>query len=384
MTDRSWWRPARGCSSSRERAAAGASRRAAFLGDAGDAALSRSARRRAVRRARPRPLRRQAAPLQRRRRDLGGDRGAPAYPEGPRRRETAAGTAVARARLIWALEAGGPTSRAAVGGTIPGGLFRSRRPRRDAGSWSRRCGTGPSASSGSAAATTTPGIHSICVDPRDATTRRGRRLVRRRVAHQRRRRDLGAARANGMRAEYMPPEQSATTRTSRTRTAWCSARRSPTCCGCSTTTASSASTDGARARGTRSSDVPPSTFGFAVAVHPRDPDTAWFVPAIKDESRIPVDGKVVVTRTRDGGESFEVLSRRACRRSTPTTWSTATASTSTPSGERLAMGSTTGGLWAQRKSGRYLAYPTRASATDLRRPLSREIRRETLDVEGTA
>ena len=54
-------------------------------------------------------------------------------------------------------------------------------------------------------------------------------------------------------------------------------------------------------------DVPPSSFGFAVAVHPREPDTAWFVPAIKDERRIPVDGRLVVTRTRDGGETFDVL-----------------------------------------------------------------------------
>ena len=40
-------------------------------------------------------------------------------------------------------------------------------------------------------------------------------------------------------------------------------------------------------------EVPPSVFGFAVAVHPADPDTAWFVPAVKDEHRIPVDGRVV-------------------------------------------------------------------------------------------
>lgn len=37
------------------------------------------------------------------------------------------------------------------------------------------------------------------------------------------------------------------------------------------------------------------------------PDTAWFVPAIKDERRYPVDGQLVVARTRDGGDSFEVL-----------------------------------------------------------------------------
>ena len=53
--------------------------------------------------------------------------------------------------------------------------------------------------------------------------------------------------------------------------------------------------------------VKPSTFGFAVVAHPRDPDTAWFVPGIKDEKRIPCEGRLVVTRTRDGGKSFEML-----------------------------------------------------------------------------
>lgn len=47
--------------------------------------------------------------------------------------------------------------------------------------------------------------------------------------------------------------------------------------------------------------VEPSNFGFAVVVHPREPDTAWFIPEIKDEKRIPREGKLVVTRTRDGG-----------------------------------------------------------------------------------
>jgi hypothetical protein len=54
--------------------------------------------------------------------------------------------------------------------------------------------------------------------------------------------------------------------------------------------------------------VDPSVFGFAVVVHPEDPDTAWFVPGQKDEFRFPVDGRLVVTRTRDGGQSFEKLS----------------------------------------------------------------------------
>ena len=53
--------------------------------------------------------------------------------------------------------------------------------------------------------------------------------------------------------------------------------------------------------------ISPSSFRFAVAVHPRDPDTAWFVPGIKDEVRVPVEGALVVTRTRDGGKTFETL-----------------------------------------------------------------------------
>jgi hypothetical protein len=44
-------------------------------------------------------------------------------------------------------------------------------------------------------------------------------------------------------------------------------------------------------------------------VHPREPDTAWFVPGIKDEKRIPPDGKLIVTRTRDGAKSFDVLTK---------------------------------------------------------------------------
>jgi hypothetical protein len=54
-------------------------------------------------------------------------------------------------------------------------------------------------------------------------------------------------------------------------------------------------------------EVPPSSFGFAVVVDPEDADTAWFVPGVKDEKRYPVDGALVVSRTRDGGKSFDVL-----------------------------------------------------------------------------
>ena len=94
----------------------------------------------------------------------------------------------------------------------------------------------------------------------------------------------------------------------------------------------------------------PSTFGFAVAVHPAQPDTAWFIPAVKDEQRIPVDGKVVVTRTRDGGQSFDVLSRGLPQQDAyDLVFRHALDIDAT--GDRLAFGSTTGGLWISEDQG---------------------------------
>ena len=79
-------------------------------------------------------------------------------------------------------------------------------------------------------------------------------------------------------------------------------------CGRSITTASSVAMIGGR-NWTAVDAARPSGFGFAVAVHPAEPQTAWFVPAMKDERRVPVDDKLVVSRTRDGGQTFEVFDR---------------------------------------------------------------------------
>jgi hypothetical protein len=88
----------------------------------------------------------------------------------------------------------------------------------------------------------------------------------------------------------------------------------------------------------------PSTFGFALAVHPDDPDTAWFVPAQKDEKRVPVDGAVVVTRTRDGGKTFDVL-RRGLPQEHAYDLVYRHGLDVGADGATLAMGSTTGSLW---------------------------------------
>jgi hypothetical protein len=74
------------------------------------------------------------------------------------------------------------------------------------------------------------------------------------------------------------------------------------------------------------------------------------VPEIKDERRIPRDGKLVVTRTRNGGKSFEVLkSGLPQAHAYDVVYRHALGLDRT--GDRLAFGSTTGGLWVSENQG---------------------------------
>jgi hypothetical protein len=86
----------------------------------------------------------------------------------------------------------------------------------------------------------------------------------------------------------------------------------------------------------------PSGFGFGVAAHPTDGETAWFAPAVKDELRVPVEGRLVVTRTGPGGvaPAGEGLPAAGCY---DLIYRHALAVDAT--GDRLAIGSTTGNLW---------------------------------------
>ena len=53
----------------------------------------------------------------------------------------------------------------------------------------------------------------------------------------------------------------------------------------------------------------PSDFGFAMAMHPHDPDTVYIVPLEADTFRCTPEAKLRVYRTRDAGASWEPLAR---------------------------------------------------------------------------
>jgi len=53
----------------------------------------------------------------------------------------------------------------------------------------------------------------------------------------------------------------------------------------------------------------PSDFGFPVAVHAHEPDTAYVLPLKSDAERYPCDGKLRVYRSRAGGEEWEGLTQ---------------------------------------------------------------------------
>jgi photosystem II stability/assembly factor-like uncharacterized protein len=95
---------------------------------------------------------------------------------------------------------------------------------------------------------------------------------------------------------------------------------------------------------------PGDDFGFAVAAHPRDPLTAWFVPGMKDELRMPRDGALCVSRTRDGGQSWESLREGLPQRDAYDLVYRHGLDVDA-AGRRLAMGSTTGSLWVSDDAG---------------------------------
>ncbi|MFN3219947.1 MAG: WD40/YVTN/BNR-like repeat-containing protein [Acidimicrobiales bacterium] len=247
--------------------------------------------------------------------------------------------------LIWSLAAGHPDEPGTLWcGTIPGGLFRSD-DRGDSWSLVEALWNDERRSQWVGGGYDFPGIHSIAVDPRGP----GRLVVSVSCGGTWRTADGGASWEvlTGMRNEYMPPGQEYDPvdqdphRTVR-------APSDPNVLWTQHHNGVFRSTDAGTTW--EELEVPPSSFGFAVAVHPHDADTAWFVPAVKDEYRIPVDGALVVARTRDGGATFDVA-RAGLPQIDAYHLVYRHAFDVDATGDRLMMGSTTGTLFASDDAG---------------------------------
>ncbi|MDP3668762.1 MAG: exo-alpha-sialidase [Telluria sp.] len=239
------------------------------------------------------------------RKDAGSDSwteiAAPAYPLKP---EQSADPVEWKNKLIWSLEAGGADQPGVLwAGTLPGGLFTSS-DRGDSWQLVRSLWDVPQRSQWFGGGYDVPGIHSICVDPRDSD----HVLVAVSCGGVWRTEDGGASwsiSATGMRADYMPPELNENEAVQDSHRMVRSAGN-PDLLWCQHHNGIWRSDDNGR-RWQEVRAVPLSHFGFAVAVHPRDGNTAWFAPAEADQRRIPLDAALAVTRTTDAGKSFAVL-----------------------------------------------------------------------------
>jgi hypothetical protein len=94
----------------------------------------------------------------------------------------------------------------------------------------------------------------------------------------------------------------------------------------------------------------PSAFGFAVACDPMNPLRAWFAPSKSDTHRFPVEGKMVVTRTDDGGNTFQILDQGLPAKDAYHLVYRHGLELA-PDGQTLALSSTTGGLWISPDAG---------------------------------
>lgn len=269
---------------------------------------------------------------------------APAYPQlgkGKKQEKDKFGRDWPRTlKLIWSLELDPRQQGALWCGTIPGGLFhsddRGASWRFDDSLWNERARR-----SWVGGGYDLPGIHSVVVDPRDPE----RVTIGVSVGGVWRTDDGGRKWRNtshGMRAEYMPKEQAYDVDAQDPhRLSICAAAPDRVWCqhhnGIFVTKRDGVSWKESRAKA-------PSRFGFACVAHPGDKDTAWFAPAQKDECRVPVDGKVCVLRTSDGGRSFDVL-RKGLPQQHAYDLVFRHGMDVTPDGETLAMASTTGNVW---------------------------------------
>ena len=247
---------------------------------------------------------------------------------------------------IWSLETGGPDEPGRLwAGAIPAGLFRSD-DRGESWHFVSSFWNVPERAKWFGGGYDDAGIHSISPDPRNSK----RLFVAISCGGVWETLDGGKSwklHGKGMIASYMPPDQAdALESQDPHRVARCAA--APDTMWMQHHCGIFRSEDAGRTWAAMK--LPHDDFGFAVVAHPKDPKTAWFVPAIKDEIRMPRDGAFAVTRTRDGGKTWESLRDGLPQRDAYDLIYRHGFDVDA-AGTQLAMGSTTGGLWASGNAG---------------------------------
>ncbi|TDQ77604.1 hypothetical protein A8950_3758 [Dongia mobilis] len=244
---------------------------------------------------------------------------------------------------IWALEAAGADRPGTIyAGTVPAGIFRSD----DAGeSWTLNQSfmNLPERTQWGGAGNDTPAVSSISIHPNDSR-RMGIAISAGGVWQTE---DEGASWRNtskGLWAAYMPPDQAENPNVQDVHQMR-RARQDPDRLYIQHHNAVFTSSDG----GSTWQEIS-KAFGFAVAVHPRDPLTAWFVPGEKDQYRMPKDETFCVAKTSDGGRSFRTITKGLPEKPA-FDLVLRHAMDVDDTGEKLAFGSTTGNLWTSSDGG---------------------------------
>ncbi len=277
------------------------------------------------------------------------DVGTPAFSPKPKSGPLADDPTPWNVDMVWTLAAGGIDEPGVLwAGCMPAGLFRSE----DSGlTWTlnRPLWEDPRRVQWMGGGNDYPGMHSILVDPRDSNCVR----VAVSCGGVWQTTDCGqtwALTASGMKADYLPPEIEQDPNNqdphrmvqclSHPEVLWVQHH-----CGIYRSTDGGLSWTGVH-------PPSPSGFGFAVACDPVDPLRAWFAPAKADSHRFPVDGKMVVTRTDDGGATFKVLdSGLPSQDAYHLVYRHGMALA--PDRQTLAIASTTGGLWISPDQGEH-------------------------------
>lgn len=224
----------------------------------------------------------------------------PKYPEGTMVKEGVE----AKTEYLWVLQPGLPSNPGRLYiGTIPGGLFQSD----DNGdSWQLVEGlwNHPSRPDGwFGGGFDNPGIHSVIIDPDDAD----HIFVGISCAGVFETTDGGTSwhpMNKGLSAEFLPDPTTeigqdphlVAAAPSNKKVMW-----QQNHCGVYV------SQDGSESWQNVSQPDAPANFGFPVSISETEPLTAFIVPAVADANRIAIEGGLCVSRTRDGGKTWEAL-----------------------------------------------------------------------------